>query len=262
MSYANKPRPPHQQSGLVYLFLDLETTGLFESRHSRSETERFARGKKPLGALGTAANVITSWICGADTDGDEIVEVGVIGTTLDLKPLFEVETMIAPTRRTLRRAGANPVVYGMMMANGLWGDLEAAIGTGLFPSLNSVETDLVALINRYSAPGAKVVLAGSGVGTFDSRFIKVQMPALAARLTYYPHDIGVLRREWKIATGHDLVDSDNNKTHRAFDDVLCHLEEARAYREVFGLLAEIIGGSDLEMITCRAAQVRADVASV
>jgi hypothetical protein len=33
--------------------------------------------------------------------------------------------------------------------------------------------------------------------------------------------------------GEDLTDVNTRKTHRALDDVLCHLEEARTFRELF-----------------------------
>lgn len=232
--------PPYT---LAFLFLDLETTGFYESRRSRLRTI-FTRG--PLGRH--TLTELWSWLRALWLGRDEIVEIGVIGTTADLKPLFEVETMIEPSRHTLTLASTNRPVYDMMLGNGLWADLAAEVGRGRFPSLERVEDDLLTLIDRFAGSGAKVVLAGSGVATFDSRFIAEQMPRLSARLEYFTHDVGVLRREWRRATGSDLVMSDQNKTHRAFDDVLCHLEEARAYRSAFTGIAGTVGGSDLHAI--------------
>jgi oligoribonuclease len=180
---------------------------------------------------------------------DDIVEFGVIGLNRWKQPLFEVETIILPTAHTFDRINGNPFVHNMFTENGLLDDLETAFRTGLAPTLSSVGEDLVTLINRHRpAPGQKVVLLGSGVATYDLRFLKAQTKTVAKQLQYWTSDVGVIRREWKLATGTDLVEVNNDKTHRGFDDILCHVEESRAFSTVFERLAAAAGGGDINSI--------------
>ena len=203
---------------LHYLFIDLECTG-FEDVPD---------------ALGQV---------------DDIVEFGVIGMDRDKNPLFELETLILPTQHTLDRIYGNPYVLDMFTTNGLLFDLEDAFRTGLAPTLSTVGADLITLIDKFTPQdGQKVVLAGSGVGTYDMRFLKAQTKDIAARLQYWTNDAGVIRREWLAATGTDLVEANKDKTHRAFDDILCHAEESRAFSSVFARLAALAGGGDLDTV--------------
>jgi len=77
-----------------------------------------------------------------------------------------------------------------------------------------------------------VTLAGSGVGTFDLPLIRATMPALSTRLTYHVHDVGVMRRAYRRATGHDLTER-TEPAHRAMADVQQSLTEGRAFAELF-----------------------------
>lgn len=79
-----------------------------------------------------------------------------------------------------------------------------------------------------------LILAGSGVGHYDARWIRWHLPLSAARLTYYAIDVGVLRRTLRMA---GILPADRGtKAHRALDDAVDHADEARTY---LGLLAAI-----------------------
>lgn len=80
-------------------------------------------------------------------------------------------------------------------------------------------------------------LAGSGVATFDLQIIKRLMPGLTARLTYHVHDVGVMRRAYRRATGHDLTPR-TEPAHRAMADVQQSLTEGRAFADLFRAKAE------------------------
>jgi oligoribonuclease len=78
------------------------------------------------------------------------------------------------------------------------------------------------------------MLAGSGVGHFDRRFIRQQLPAVDAFLQYPAIDVGVIRRAMRMWAG-DALDFKMNegKEHRAMADIEQHLAEALTYRSLF-----------------------------
>src|SRR5699024_8687453 len=79
----------------------------------------------------------------------------------------------------------------------------------------------------------KVVLAGSGVSHFDSRVIRARMPHVQELLNYRQFDVGIMRIQYLHWTKTNLTDVNDDKTHRAMDDVRCHLKEAQAFRQFF-----------------------------
>ena len=79
---------------------------------------------------------------------------------------------------------------------------------------------------RQRCGGNHVALAGSGVGHFDRRFIRAQMPRTDKRFTYWAYDLGVIRRLF------DRVHPDlvrplpaGGKAHRGLADALDHRAE-------------------------------------
>jgi oligoribonuclease (3'-5' exoribonuclease) len=110
-----------------------------------------------------------------------------------------------------------------------------------------VERDIIGwldnVLNRNKRKGPvekfKFMLAGSGVEHFDRRFLKAHMPKLAAMLTWTPLDVGDVRRLASMA-GYKPSGAapQADKNHRAEDDIRMHLEEARAYYDVFRKLAQ------------------------
>lgn len=192
---------------------------------------------------------------GKDTILDDITEVAVIGTDENYEPLFEYNALIDASASALERARQHPIVHQMMVASGLDVALDEAREAGTLVSLAEAERHLLAQIGFFNFSDQLVTLAGSGVATYDFPFIKQRMPDLAEKLNYFTADVGGLRREWRTATGTDLVPVNKDKTHRAADDVLCHLEEARAFRAAFKAIAARLGGADLASILGAGANV-------
>lgn len=171
---------------------------------------------------------------GADDQADEIIEIGMILTDLDLDEIDELCTIVRPSHEAFCRLAENEYLRDMHGDNGL---LYACIGDDACP-ISEADEEVCAWLDVHGVQPQAVAVAGSGVGHFDTRFIARQMPMLAARVTYYPVDIGNLRRSYRFATGSDLAPGINDaKPHRALDDVRLHLTEARAFWEAFRRMA-------------------------
>jgi len=160
---------------------------------------------------------------------DDVLELAAVLTDTSLNELGTYESVVAVNRVTaLHRMISNSAVEKMHRDNGL---LDALRSKDL-PRLGEVESEVVELIDRL-APNGTVYLAGSGVSHFDHHVIMAQMPALASKLHYAAIDVGSPRRMFQMATGSPLVTANDRKTHRAMDDVRCHLEDAAAFWELF-----------------------------
>jgi oligoribonuclease len=161
-----------------------------------------------------------------------ILEVGVIITDPRLDELAVAEWLVEPAPGHLDTM-PNPV-WKMHTENGLLDRL--AYGATPVPA---VDVELAALLDRYG-PG-KLALAGSGVGHYDSRWLRHHMPMASARLTYWTYDVGVIRRfvtnllggTWDEGPGTPELLADSppgGKPHRALADARLHLNEMRHYR--------------------------------
>lgn len=169
---------------------------------------------------------------GVDETKDSIIEVGVVVTTSSLSiDLGEWVSYAKPTDEALGRMMRTPAVLEMHEANGLYDELMLKD----LPTIGRVDHELCTWLD--SIHSGQFVLAGSGVGHFDRRFIKAQMPKLDRRLRHWCIDVGVLRRAYGLWSGD--VDTDiygttvDPKTHRALDDAYIHLAEARRWRDFF-----------------------------
>jgi oligoribonuclease len=180
-----------------------------------------------------AARDLLLWVdletTGSDVEHDCIIEVGAILTTTDLDVLGEFSKVVAP----------EPLGLGRLMQNGFVRKMHE--DNGLLPLLldpaeplgkpHHASRALLAWAEGLGAREGRTVLAGSGVGHFDRRFIARWMPQVDRFLRYWCIDTGVLRRAHEMWTGTPAPSSANeSKTHRALDDIRCHLEEARAFR--------------------------------
>lgn len=164
---------------------------------------------------------------GLDVERDEIVEVAVIGTDDDLNPIFEFSEVCRPSKHSL---------YNELMSldfhaiNGLASDVATSTQT-----IGDVENALLAELERIAGPVSRgsLILAGSGVGHFDRKFIAKHMHRLDQLLHYRPIDVGSARELFLRTQGRLHTEVNNLKTHRALDDVNCHLAEARAFAGMF-----------------------------
>ncbi|MFS0884980.1 exonuclease domain-containing protein [Aeromicrobium sp. 179-A 4D2 NHS] len=173
---------------------------------------------------------------GLDENLDGLLEIACIGVNRDLEELFRYRSLIKPTPAHWERLLANQFVYDMHKANGLIAELEAGMAADTLPAISTVANDLADLVLAHYDINDKPKLAGSGVSHYDSRFLNPGMPALMNLLEPAPRrasDIGYSRILFHDLTGIDLTSVNEDKTHRAMDDVECHLAEYRAFRDLF-----------------------------
>jgi oligoribonuclease len=165
---------------------------------------------------------------GLDPWYDSILEVGLVVTNARLEELaVRRYLMHAPYRWD---ETAHPDVLEMHRKSGLTADLDDPFNNFHYHAPVAVERQILHVIEPYLEDG-KIILAGSGVATFDLQVIKAQMPELAQRLTYYTLDIGVVRRYLQDICQVELPNL-GPVSHRALDDVFHHLDEARLFRTV------------------------------
>ncbi len=177
---------------------------------------------------------------GTDETKDSIIEVGVIATTADtLDEIGEWTAIVRPTDEAFGRLLRTPVVRDMHTANGLLQLLDDDVER--HHTIGAVDHQVTAWLADI-APG-QWVLAGSGVGHFDRRFIKAQMPKLDRLLKHWCIDVGVVRRAYAMWTDTVEVRPEHvpGKTHRALDDARFHLEEARMWRRMWNESEAIVG---------------------
>lgn len=175
---------------------------------------------------------------GVDHNEDPIIEVGMIVTEASppFADLFEGSWVINPALAGLSswRGRMGDYVKQMHATNGLLDDVE---NPDIAVALSVAEEQIINALDSIGRPH-NFMLAGSGVGHFDRRFIETQMPFLAKWLQYPNLDIGVIRRALSFAKRDDLTEfgttfEGEDKPHRGLDDVRDHLAEFRLYAQIF-----------------------------
>lgn len=172
---------------------------------------------------------------GSDETKDCIIEVGCILTTDALEEVAEWECVVRPTAEGFGRLMLNPVVRSMHASNGLLEALDplGEAGHEELPRPDQAAKSLLTWLALNDAKKDRTVLAGSGVGHFDRRFIARWMPQVDRFLRYWCIDIGVVRRAHGMWVGTPVSSANDAKTHRALDDARCHLAEARAFKALW-----------------------------
>lgn len=157
---------------------------------------------------------------------DEIIEIACILTTEDLDVIGEITSPVKPSRDAYIRLCENDYVREMHTRNGLIAELNDAA------DILEVEAKIFSWLRSLEAED-RLTLAGSGVGPFDLPTLRLQMPALASGLNYWVIDVGVLRRAHAMWIGTTVSEANDAKTHRAIDDVRCHLEDGMAFQSLW-----------------------------
>jgi oligoribonuclease len=154
---------------------------------------------------------------GLDENVDHILEVAIIVTDLDLKPLEQYHRVVYQPREIVE--GMNDWCKKTHGESGL----TAAIPNGT--PLAEVENDVLALIKRHYPDDHRVVLVGNSVGN-DKRFIDKYMPRVAKRLHYRLIDVSSLKEIFREK--YELSFQKKN-AHRAIDDILESIGELGFY---------------------------------
>jgi oligoribonuclease (3'-5' exoribonuclease) len=161
-----------------------------------------------------------------------IFEVAAILMSSDLAHEYgRYETVVRPTPEDLEELHAIPFVLNMHTVNGLLAELTTP-GAEDLPTLSDAEDAVLALLAELPAD-QKVVIAGSGVARYDRPQIQVQLPRLAARLTYDEQDLSSARKRYQQVTGLPIVPPKPEKTHRAMADIEDDIRHLRAFDAVY-----------------------------
>lgn len=170
---------------------------------------------------------------GNDFSGVPIMEIAGVVTDFDLTKFTGYHDYVKLTREHVEILKENPVVADMHKKSGLLVDCSKGDKT-----VADLEAGMIDILKDSSFEKGEFIIAGSGVAMFDFPLIREKMPELASWLVYYPLDIGVLRRTiYYMSHGRDFIETpkesfkDGYKKHRAYDDVLAHIEEGERYRD-------------------------------
>lgn len=181
-------------------------------------------------------NDIILWIdleCTGSSNDAHILEFG--GVITDASPeLIEVSrftTSVLPfgydyDYSKIEESYEDNVVVEMHKKSGLTEQLQKST----IPDTSLAEKSILRWINDTVGFSTEhIPWGGSGVGHYDNKYIKRDWPYLSKRLTYWVYDVGVMRRMLRLVGIELSADTTEIKTHRALDDILLHVEEARQY---------------------------------
>src|SRR3954452_2021576 len=159
---------------------------------------------------------------GLDLEVDELVEVAVVVTDYELKPLdpgFDV--VIRPSEAAVEQM--SDVVPQMHESSGL---LEA-LASGV--RLDEAEERLLAYLQRFTVAG-QAPIAGNTIGT-DRSFLVRYMPSLDAHLHYRSVDVSSIKelaKRWYPRAYYNAPTKHGG--HRALADILESIRELDYYR--------------------------------
>lgn len=154
---------------------------------------------------------------GLDDAVDSILEIAIVITNLDFKPLEEYHRIVYQPQSVLDNM--NDWCKNAHGKSGL---------TTLVPNgtpLATVEKEVLALIDRHYAADDRVVLAGNSVGN-DQRFVNKYLPEVAKRLHYRTIDVSSFKEVFRDKYGLEFKKGDK---HRAVDDIFESIKELQYY---------------------------------
>lgn len=177
---------------------------------------------------------------GNDFSGVPIMEIAGVVTDFDLNKFTGFHEHVKLTREHVDILKENPEVADMHKKSGLLVDCSKSDKT-----VADLEAGMIDILKDSSFEKGEFIIAGSGVARFDYPLLLEKMPELASWLTYYPMDIGVLRRAiYYLGHRREFIETpkasfkDGYKKHRAYADVLAHIEEAERYKDWLRALPE------------------------
>lgn len=161
---------------------------------------------------------------GLDLAVDELVEIAVVITDFELRPVdpgFQV--VIRPGDAALENM--NDFVTKMHEASGLITEIPDGV------TLHEAEEQTLAYIKRFAPLERKAPLAGNTIGT-DRMFLAKYMPQVDQWLHYRNVDVSSIKelsRRWYPRVFFQAPTKDGG--HRALADILESIRELRYYRE-------------------------------
>jgi len=176
-----------------------------------------------------AAHDVLVWIdcemTGLDLSIDELVEVAVVVTDYDLKPLdpgFDI--VIKPDPEALAHMG--DFVAAMHTTSGLIDEIPHG------KTLGEAEYEVLEYILRFAPDAQTAPLAGNTIGT-DRSFLAKYMPRVDQHLHYRSVDVSSIKelaRRWYPRAYFQAPEK--NGGHRALADILESIRELDYYRRI------------------------------
>jgi len=167
---------------------------------------------------------------GLNPDIDKILEIALVVTGPDLRPLGELTRVIRQPEHVLERM--SKVVRDMHTRNHLLEEVQAST-----VNLRQAERDAMNLVVKHCLPG-QAFLCGNSIH-HDWRFLVRYMPSLEQYLHYRQVDVStvkVLVQAW----AKDIAYDKQLSNHRALADVHASIAELRYYCETaFGRAAAV-----------------------
>jgi oligoribonuclease len=154
---------------------------------------------------------------GLDETKDSILEVAIVITDYDLKPLEEYHRVVFQPAEVIDKMND-----WCKKTHGESG-LTAAIPNGT--PLAQVDKEVLEIIQRHYGSQDRVILAGNSVGN-DKRFIDKYMPLFAKRLHYRLIDVSSFKEIFRDK--YSLTFQKKN-AHRAVDDIYESIKELGFY---------------------------------
>lgn len=169
----------------------------------------------------------------AEVSESAIFEVAAILLSPDLTHEYgRYESVIRPTEEALDELRAFPFILDMHTKSGLYAELTGPDAHSL-PTLADAEDAILNLLDTLPQDIYKVTIAGTGVARYDKPQVQVQMPRLAARLTYDEQDISSARKRYEHVVGLPIVPAKPSKTHRAMADIEDDIRYQKAFDNVY-----------------------------
>ena len=162
---------------------------------------------------------------GLDLGADALIEVAVVVTDYELKPLGEgIDVLIKPPAAALEQM--NDFVRDMHTSSGLLEELEQGL------TMDEAQTLVLDHVRSLVPTPGTAQLAGNSIGT-DKSFLSRDMPELIDYLHYRVVDVSSLKelaQRWYPRTYYQSPKK--NGGHRALADILESIDELRYYRRV------------------------------
>ncbi|RLP82389.1 oligoribonuclease [Mycetocola lacteus] len=160
---------------------------------------------------------------GLDLAVDELVEIAVVITDFDLKPVAPgIDLVIKPSAQALEQMGE--FVTNMHTTSGLITELDDGL------SLEEAERQVLEYVRTYVPEAKKAPLAGNSIGT-DRSFLAKYMPELDGHLHYRNIDVSSIKElahRWYPRVYFRSPEKDGG--HRALADILESIRELAYYR--------------------------------
>jgi len=162
---------------------------------------------------------------GLNLETDALIEVAVIVTDYELKPLGKgIDVLIKPPVAALEQMG--DYVREMHTSSGLLEELKEGL------TLQEAGHAVLDYVKSLVPEAGTAQLAGNSVGT-DKAFLARDMPELIEYLHYRIVDVSSIKEVAKRWFPHTFFHApEKHGGHRALADILESIDELRYYREV------------------------------